>query len=148
MERRASGISFFGAAHIIYGIINLFGLNNYKDFKNLLTGYPNALIFLIYGFGIFYGIMCIFCGTKILKLEDWARGTAVILVIISLFLGLFTNPVALKNVRILYEQGQQLGGASLDAVIRGFILFAVIFTLYELAFVFYFTRGKVKEQFK
>ncbi len=148
MERRASGIGFFGVAHIIYGIINLFGLNNYKDFKNLLTGYPNAIIFLIFGFGIFYGIMCIFCGTKILKLEDWARGTAVILVIISLFLGLFTNPVALKNVRTLYGYGQQFGGADLDMVIKGFLLFAVIFTLYELAFVFYFTRGKVKEQFK
>ncbi|MCK4463053.1 MAG: hypothetical protein KAU58_01945 [Candidatus Omnitrophica bacterium] len=143
-----SGIRIFAAAHIIYGIINLFGLGNYKDFKNLLTGYPNAVIFLIYGFGIIYGIMCIFCGSKILKLEDWARRTAVMLVIVSLFLGLFTNPVALKNIRTFYGYGQQFGGADIDTVIKSFLLFAIIFTLYELAFVFYFTRSKIKGLFK
>ena len=143
-----SGIRIFAVTHIIYGIINLFGSNNYKDFKELLTGYPNAAIFIIYGFGISYGIMCIFCGSKILKLEDWARNTAVILVITSLFLGLFTNPVALKNIRTLYGHGQQFGGADLDTVIKGFLLFAIVFTIYELAFVFYFTRGKVKEHFR
>lgn len=143
-----SGIRMFAVAHIIYGIFNLFGLNNYKDFKNLLTGYPEAVIFIIYGFGIVYGIMCIFCGSKILKLEDWARRIAVILVIASLFLGLFTNPVALKNIRTFYGYGQQFGGADPEAVIKGFLLFAIFFTLYELAFVFYFTRGRVKEHFR
>ena len=123
-------------------------MNNYKEFKSLFTGYPNQIILLIYGFGIMYGIMCIFCCTKILKLENWARKIAVGLVAISLFLGLFTNPVALKNIRMLYEQGQQFGGLTLDTIIKSFLIFAVIFTLYELMFVFYFTRSKIKGYFK
>lgn len=140
-------IRIFAIIFIIYGIINLFGLANFNDFKELLSGIPQPFIFLIYAFGICYGIMCIICGSKILRLEEWARKTAVILVLISLILGVFTSPIMMRNLRSFYAT--QLEQASnIDTLMRGAAFLAIIFTIFELSFAYYFTRSRIKGQFK
>lgn len=146
MENKNSGIRSFGIMLIVYGVINVFSYINFKEFKEICAGLPQSVIYSIFAFGIIYSIMCIKCGSSILKLEEWARKIAVILVLTSLLLGLFLTPIMLENAKGIYRQ--KFGAAAnLDAAIRTIVIFAVFFTIFELAFVLYFTRPKVKEYF-
>ncbi|OGW76093.1 MAG: hypothetical protein A2Z72_01885 [Omnitrophica bacterium RBG_13_46_9] len=147
MERHSSGIKIFAIALVIYGVITLLGLGSYSDFKLLCKGFPQAVIFIIYIFAVGYGILGILCGSRILRMEEWARKTAVMLVLMSLLLGLLMNPVMFRNLEGFYaEKGQAAAG--LDLIIKSYILSTIIFTLFELSFVYYFTRTRIKELFR
>jgi uncharacterized membrane protein YsdA (DUF1294 family) len=140
------GIRIFAIAFIIYGVFNLMGLASYNDFALLCKGWPRFAVSGIYAFGILYGILGIFCGSKILKHEDWARKTAIMLVLASLLVGLFTTPVIFRNLEHFYlAKGE---GTTFDAVRGSFLVSAFLFTSFELSFVFYFTRSRVKALFK
>jgi len=148
MDSRPSGIRIFSVAFIVYGVINLMGLINYGSFKEALSGIPQSIIFLIYAFAVIYSIICIKCGINILKLEDWARKTSIFFVLASLVIGAFTNSLMLKNLKLSYGDNLQLQGVSLEAIMNTAIMLMVVFVAFEVGFVFYFTRPKIKAVFK
>jgi len=147
MEKPVRGIRIFGFMLVAYGILTLLGLGSYSDFKLLLKGLSDVFILSIYAFSVGYGILCVLCGTRILRLEEWARKTAVKLVLISLLLGLFLNTTVFRNLENVYAL-KESAELTLDTVRKSYVVFGVIFTLFELSFIYYFTRPAVKAQFK
>lgn len=147
LKKPTQGVRTLIIMLIIYGVINLLGAANYKDIKMLCTGLPSAVIFAIYIFGVAYGVSCIFCGTKMLRLEDWARKTAIVFTFISLLLGLLLMPLAQKNLSVFYPTNIAWQDVSLGVLKKITMTFNVIFVAFELAFIYFFTRPRIKEHF-
>ena len=148
MENPNRSIRAFAIGLILYGAINLLGNAGYGDFKILCKGFPEPIILAIYIFGIGYGIMGILCGTRILRFENWARKTAIGLVLMSLLIGLLITPQTLKNLELFHSENIALQNVSLRGLVKTYISFAVIFTLFEISFIYFFTRLKIKGYFK
>jgi len=147
MEDKNIGIRVFSGILIIYGGFNLLGLVNYNDFKELCYGIPPLIVILIYIFSVIYSIICIKCGHSMLKFENWARKTAVFFVIASLMVGVFVTPIMTKNLSSVYSKKGVSKKMNVDEAVKSALFFSLLFTFYEMAFVFYFTRVKVKEKF-
>ncbi|NQT22310.1 MAG: hypothetical protein HQ579_02610 [Candidatus Omnitrophica bacterium] len=141
-------VRVFAILLIIYAVISLLGSKNFNEFKQVCQGLPEPIIYLVYLFGIGYSIICIKCGLSIMRYEDWARKTAVVLVLISLILGALMTPLMLRNLKVVYAANPALKGADLDMLVRSTGILTLLFTFFELAFVFYFTRIRVKKLFK
>jgi hypothetical protein len=141
-------MKMFVIAFILYGVVNLLNTSSYKDVEIIYAGLPGNVIFSIYIFMLLYGIFGILCGIRMLKLENWARLTAVVFVLISVTLGLFITPVALKNISNFCAMQANGANLSYEAMANTSKFFSIIFTLFELAFVYLFTRPGVKEYFK
>ena len=145
----SKGVRFYGIALIAYGVFNLLGAGSFKQFAIMLKGLNNAIIVALYVFTIIYGVCGVYCATKILKLEDWARKVIVVLTSISVILGFLLNRIVLSNLKefLLSEQSQitpdMIGGAFAYTV-----FFMILVTIFELSVVFFFTRPGVVRQFK
>lgn len=146
MKEPKGWIRAFSIALILYGAFNLLGYSKYDSFKMLCNGLPEMLIFAAYVYGVGYGIMSILCGTKIMRLEDWARKTAVVLVFISLVLGLLLTPTVLKNLSSYFDMISGVG--PFEDFKRLYVVFSIIFTLFEISLIYFFTRPKIKKYFK
>jgi len=147
MPKIERGIRLFAILLIFYAIINLLGSFNINDFKAVCKGLPEPVIFFAYFFNIVYSIICIKCGTSIMRHENWARKTAVVLVFISLSLGALLFPIMMRNLKGVYRDSQAFQGMTQEAFVRTTGMFTLCFTFFEIAFIFYFTRGVVKKQF-
>ncbi|MDD5439591.1 MAG: hypothetical protein PHS37_05335 [Candidatus Omnitrophica bacterium] len=140
-------IRFLAIILVIYGILNLFSYSNFSEFTGMMTGFPKTLIVALYGFGILYGMMSILCGMRMVRLEDWARRTSVVFVLISLASGLLVTPRVLKNLKGIYAANAGRVSFNESDMIAAYVFFAALFTFYEIMFVYFFTRVDVKEYF-
>jgi len=148
VENPNRSVRAFAIGLIVYGAINLLGNAGYEDFKLLCKGLPQLVILTVYIFGIGYGIMSILCGTRILKFENWARKTAIVLVLVSLLVGLLVTPIAARNLETFYSVNADIRNIPLDNLVKVYMFFTVIFTLFEILFIYFFTRPKMKGYFK
>lgn len=162
-KKRSKGVTFWGWVFIIFNIIGLLGVINpayqkYYGVGILIIGIVSCVAYLI-------------CGIYILKLNEYARKAAIFLGIISVFsMPLLFKPVlnipisedydAKAKQRIteqLKPEYQQKALENLEKSKELFrkalpIIFIVIFgvpcLIFELIPIYFFTRPKVKEQFK
>ncbi|MFQ5952982.1 MAG: hypothetical protein ACE5JK_06225 [Candidatus Omnitrophota bacterium] len=149
MMERSIGTRIYGVALIIFGVYNLLGAGNFKQFSFMFKGLAPFIIFSLYVFTIFYGISCVYCGTKILRLEDWARKMIVALASISVILGFLLNRIVIRNLKeFLLSEQSGITPDMYSSVYAYTIFFIVIVTLFEVSIVFYFTRPNVIHQFK
>jgi len=146
---RPRGITILGTAVILYGAYNLLGLGNYSGFAGMFKPLPPLVVRALYGFSVLYGVCAVYCGTRILRLENWARRLMVGITTVSVILGFLLNGTVMRNFRELIASGKvelppdMAGSAYLYAA----VIMALV-TLFELVVVFYFTRPKVVETFK
>ncbi|MGB3241965.1 MAG: hypothetical protein WBB66_03845 [Candidatus Omnitrophota bacterium] len=143
------GVRFYGIALIAFGVFNLLGAGNFRQFALMFKGLNNVVIIALYAFTVLYGICGVYCGTKILRLEDWARKVIVTLASISVVLGFLLNRIVIRNLKefLLSEQSQ----ISLDLIEAAFMhtmVFMILVTIFEISIIFFFTRSKVIRQFK
>lgn len=164
MERKRSvGITFFGWWFIVSGILGLLGTKNSQE------------IIQVYGISIFFiniilsGVSLV-CGIFILKLNSLARKVAIITCLIAITMipiriKLTTKAfnfndyhekrkqIVLEQVKPEYqkkqletlEMKQRISKKTIPILLLVFGIFSVGF---ELIPVYFFTRAKVKEQFK
>ena len=147
MQRTKNGIRRFAIAFIAYSVVNLMGIGSFSDFRLLCKGFSEPIIYIVYAFGLCYGILGILCGSRMMRFEEWARKTAVILVLASLFVGLVTNTTIFRNIKSLYMERQEFSSA-LDTILGTYIILAAVFTVFEIFFVYFFTRSPIKEMFR
>jgi len=163
-NKRSKGVTFWGWVYIIFSIIGLLGAIN-----------PQQQIKFI-GIGIFFFsiVLCaanLICGIFILKLNETARKAAILLGIVSILL----NPIYLKltlnslnnedpytkrkqwiveQVKPEYQQKQLANLEKTKEMSKKFlpifliVLFGVPLMIFEAIPIYFFTRPKVKEQFK
>ena len=145
---RSRGVTVYGITVIAYGVYNLLGLANYKNFWIMLEGLPPALITGIYVFTSFYAVCGVYCGLRIMRLEDWARKVIIALTSVSVLLGLALNRTVMANFRTFVESGG--GGVMPDQVSEVYMyamIVLVVATLFEISIVYFFTRPNVSRQF-
>ncbi len=146
---RSRGITIYGSLIIALGIFNLLSIGGYKQFALMFHGLPNLIIIGIYVFTILYGIACVYCGSAILKLEDWGRKVVVALTTISVIMGLLLNRLAMSNLKdFVFSDGSQVPPDIAGSVYNFSIILTAIVTLFEISIIFFLTRPSVKAQFK
>ena len=138
-NKRSVGITIFGWALVIYnlfiGLIGLFlALSNRKSHGDLFFALGPALSFAF-----------LICGIFILKLKSWARKLIIILsgigAILNIWLLFGLNPTRLGIEFNKLSQNEKVGFISFS-----FMMLAVI--VWNIGVIYFFTRSKVKEQFK
>lgn len=146
---RSKGLKFFGGAVIALGVYSLIGVGSYKQFAFMFKPIFPPVILTIYLFTILYGICSIYCGSKILKLEDWARKLIVVLTTISVISGLFLQRTVMSNLReFLLSQESPLSPELINSVYTYTIVFTALITFFELSLIYFFTRPGVIQQFE
>jgi hypothetical protein len=143
------GVRFYGIALIAFGVFNLLGAGNFKQFALMFKGINSFVIISLYAFTILYGICGVYCGTKILRLEDWARKVIVTLASISVVLGFLLNRIVIRNLKEFLLSGEsQISPDLINAAFTHTMIFMILVTIFEVSIIFFFTRPKVVHQFK
>ena len=130
-KKRSVGVAVFGYLGIILGIFSL------------ITGIFSGAKSPHYSGGIPSGLVMIFLSINLLRLRNWSRILLlilnclefIILTIGSLFVLFFISWEYLKTLEPQFP-------------IFALIFFTCFLIIYNLSFLIYFTRPKVKEQFK
>jgi hypothetical protein len=165
MERkRSKGVTFWGWAFIILSIIGLLGAIRPRS-ESYIYGIGLQL------FSVISSVAYLICGIFILKLNEIARKAAIILGIISIIsIPFYLAPLTKKAIsedtyisqkKIIVEQikpehqqkaledlarNREMANKIVPIVI--IILSGIPALIFELIPIIFFTRAKVKEQFK
>lgn len=145
----SKGIKFYSIMLILFGVYNLLGLVDRSQFSILFKDLSVFLVNVFYGFMVFYGICCCYCGMLLLKLENWARKLLIWMVSVSVIIGLFSNRMAIANLKVYLASEQSVVPPDMVGATYNYaITLTAVMTLFELSFIFFFTRPKVVKQFK
>ncbi|MFH1877485.1 MAG: hypothetical protein ABH883_01590 [Candidatus Omnitrophota bacterium] len=145
---RSTGVSIYGTAVMVYGAYNLLGTGGYKHFSGMFQPLPAFIIFCLYLFTVIYGICGIYCGVRILRLENWARKVMVIFTAISVISGFFLNRTVMNNFKTLLVSGKTEIPLEMAGTAYNYILvFTALIALFELSIIYFFTRVDIKKQF-
>lgn len=145
----ARGIRVYGIALIVYGVYSLVGIGSYGQFALMFKPLPQVIVAAVYVFTIIYGICGVYCGTRILRLEDWARKIIVVLTTVSLISGLFLNRTVLANFKDFLMSGQvKITPDMVGSVYTYAIIFTALAVFFELSIIYYFTRPGIIQQFR
>ena len=162
-KKRSKGVTFWGWIFIIFGIIGVLGVLNPQQTIKL---YGQGLFFL----GIVLSIANLITGIFVLKLNETARKTVIILGVISIILIPFRFAPVFKSsynqeyyakkkqyiIEKIKPEYQQKALDDLDRVNKSgekvlpiiiIIFFGVSILILEVPPIVFFTRPKVKEQF-
>ena len=164
-KKRSKGVIFWGWVFIILGVFGLVPLLNFKH-QIQVNGLGQTI------FNIAMAVASVACGIFILKLNDAARKVAICLSIISVILFPFYTKQALriaksesyaqylmakdkiiKEVKPEYQKSMLIDlETKKDATDKAMPFAMVIllgpFFLLEALQIYFFTRPKVKEQFR
>ncbi len=148
MEKTRS-TTIYAAAVMVFGAYSLLGAGSYASFALMFKGTNDAVVRGIYIFTVFYGICDIYCGSRMLRVEDWARKMVIILASMSVVLGFVFNGTVFANFKEFLTSGKA-GVPPDEALIfyRYAVIFSALVTAFEISVVFYFTRPSVKKQFR
>ncbi|MEA3488778.1 MAG: hypothetical protein U9R44_00345 [Candidatus Omnitrophota bacterium] len=145
----SKGIKIYGIAVIVYGVYNLIGIGSFKQFSFMFQPLPSPVIAAVYIFTIFYGICGVYCGSKILRLEDWARKMILGLTVVSVISGLFLNRMVMANFRnFLMTEQSRVTPDMAGPVYTYAVVFTALVTIFELSIIYYFSRPGVIRQFR
>jgi hypothetical protein len=145
----SKGVRAYGIALVVFGLYNLIGVGSYGQFSMMFRPLSASFVVSIYLFTIFYGICAVYCGTRILRLEDWARKVIVAMTSVSVISGLLLNRTVMANFKefIMTEQSRvppEIAGS----VYNYAVIMTAVITLFELSVIFFFTRPRIVSQFK
>jgi len=142
------GVRIYGVLLILYGLYNLVGLGSYGQFSMMFRPLVTPVVIAIYGFTALYGICGVYCGIKILRLEDWARRLMVVMTAVSVTVGLLLNRLVMGNfMEFLAQEASQVPPDMAGSVYRFAVILTVLVTLFELSIIYYFTRPGITRQF-
>lgn len=144
----SSGVKVYAASLIIYGLYVMFGMGTFSQFSLLFMTQTRSVSLSLYCFLMVYGVICLYCGTRLFKSANWARRTVLVFVTISIILGIFFSPTAIRNISFLAYTGQlYIPVGPVEQAVRAAVLLTFLFSAYELSLIFFFTRKKIKKQF-
>jgi hypothetical protein len=146
---RTRSVRAYAFAVIFFGIYNLLGTGNFQSFAMMFKGVSVLGVWCIYVFTVFYGICDVYCGTRIMRLEDWARKVAVFVTFVNVVLSFVFNKTVFANFRIFLDSGKAgIAADKVPSLYKYAVILAALVTLFEISVVFYFTRPSVKKMFR
>jgi hypothetical protein len=140
MKKEKKIIKIFGILAIIHSIL-IFFMPELRFFENILLRfyYLGGLIGLILDYLHIFGWVIV--GFGVFFLKDWVRKLTIILAIVA-FLGYW-----LQYCEFIYPARNSYQIIKDRIVILVNYAFEIMISLYYLAYLIFFTRPKVKEQF-
>lgn len=155
MERkRSKGVTVLGVLTIIFSLTSIPAWN-YKDFSTIYNSFPHFIILILFIYTILYVPLGIIAGIGILKLNNIARKLAITITAINLFIFVLTV-FGLDGIKAFIQkeyQGVNLTNIIPEATFLNICLGVIYFGftigfIYEIIYLYFFTRPKIKEQFK
>ena len=107
-------IRIYSAGVVALGVYNLLGAGSYDGFAPMFRGFPAAVAPLVYVFTVFYGISGVYCGSRMMRLEDWARKMMVALTSMSVITGFMLNRRVFENLKE-FVSSELAGVSGVDA---------------------------------
>lgn len=154
-EKRSIGTTIFAVLFIMIGLHGAFKLGQYILLSSKYAGFSTDIIILdikIWG-GMLIQASFLIAGIGIFKLRAWARKLVLLLSTVVIVYHIATIPDTLRAYRTivpflveLLEMEARLETVKLVAITQ-FIIYICTIGLFSCG-LFYFTRPKVKEQFK
>lgn len=146
---RVRGINVYSTAVMMFGVYTLLGSGSYGNFSSMFKGINGAVVLMIYSFTVFYGICGIYCGSKMLKLEDWARKMVIAVTSVSVLMSFALNRTVFENFKSFLASGKAgIAAEQAVPVYRYAVILAALVTLFEISVVFYLTRPSVRKNFR
>lgn len=159
MERKRSrGVTIFAWLMIILNIIVLLSSFDFKTMFECFKSFPRLLIWGMVFYGIISSLLGIFSGFGLLRLKDLARQIGIVINSIDLLFGLPVFFFSLNDI-MQYSYNSAVStiaksptGLDINMVTNS-IFYSIIFMswvlfILSLSFIYFFTRPKIKEQFK
>ena len=155
MKKRSKGVIIFAILIILNTFFNSRGLQ-LNNFRIFFEGLPEKLIFFRFCISIGICFLSILSSIGILLLRDFFRKTALFVAGFAIYVHLVEGTIfGIKAYSKVIEQEAAINAAdrlSEIFLIRLMWTYAIADTLIELAFlialIYFFTRHKVKQQFK
>lgn len=136
-EKRSIGVTIFGIIFIFSSISSLLTcLINYLNLEKPLVFY-----------GFIASTLLLILGINILRLREWTRKGVIYYYIIATLLGIFLSP-SIKNKIIVKSQNSGSAQEEISRYIAINSLSPIYGILTTMLIIYFFTRSKVKEQFK
>ena len=163
VSKRSKGVIFFAWSFILFNIFTLLTIGEFSKSYFFLSKFTLRIIFF---YALAYSLIGIFSGMNILGLKEFSRKLIIALAIIGIldmavFAPLnhksFNYPqVVEKHCKSMFEKTKSGLNMSKEEFIKlatkishvMAMAIEVIFTLYMFVIIFFFTRGKVKLQFR
>lgn len=146
---RTKGVRSYAFAVIFFGIYELLGTGSYQSFAMMFKGIDSAVVWCVYVFTVFYGICDVYCGTRMMRLEDWARKVAVAVTFVNVILSFIFNKTVFANFKAFLVSGKAgVPPEQVPSLYKYAVILAALVTLFEISVVFYFTRPSVKKMFR
>ncbi|MFH1458645.1 MAG: hypothetical protein ABIG31_05755 [Candidatus Omnitrophota bacterium] len=169
-KKRSKGVTFWAWFFIVSNLIELLPVINLKQqlttYNNIVPIYHIVMLF----FTVVISLASIICGIYLLRLNDYARKSVIVLGITSIILMPFFLMSGLKQINSgdLFEKQKQVSmeqnkSESLQKVWedleRSKEFFRIVFSILAIVVfglrlifilipIYFFTRPKVKEQFR
>jgi len=145
-EERSIGVTISGLLMLIVGLL-IFLLSS----PGSLIGLPAAIYFMFTRLTLIpilshvpalTGIVWFIAGCNVLRIKNWAR---VLIIYYSIFLSIISLIVITWFMVAMISSGMRFYETEIGGV---FMIVAFIFLMISSIFIIFFTRFKVKEQFK
>jgi hypothetical protein len=158
-KKRSKGVTVFAWLLIVLNFLGLLAFLDFKSIFDLYKSFNKIFAITVISYGLFSTTIGIISGYGILKLKEIMRKIAVAinaLDVISTIILLFITSNAIWNYSYSFAESQLAGKGKMHlnvdtAAAVGFysaIFVNVLFIGLSLLNIFFFTRPKVKEQFK
>jgi hypothetical protein len=157
-KKRSKGVTIFAWLMIILNIFMLwFSLDFRAYFEGFKSWHKNFIIIIIL-YSILSAAIGIIVGIGLLKLKDIMRRIGIVINSLDLLFGIPLFSLSLNDLRqysysaVVYELAKKPANLSIDTLanIAFYVMVSMIVMTFGLSilFIYFFTRPKVKEQFK
>ena len=138
-KKRSKGVTIFGIFFIFGSIAGLFT----SGFNLFILDLDKTIVFYTF----ISSILLLILGINILRLKEWARKGTIYYHIATTLIGIYLSPlisnqsaIRLKNLGVTQKEIPDITTTSNFALIIPILLTLIV--------IYFFTRPKVKEQFK
>ena len=159
MEKKISkGVKIFAWLMIVLNIIMFLSALDYKTFFDCFRSFDKNFIILMIVYSILASIIGIIAGIGLLRLNEAMRKIGIVINSLDFLFGVPLFYFALRDIKqysyaIVLSQGlEEIIKSDINSF-ANVIFYSIVFISYvtfglNLLLIFFFTRPKVKEQFK
>jgi hypothetical protein len=156
--RISPGIRVFSTLLVVWAAFNLMSMTNVEDWNYLNQPLPEVLIQANYIITVFFITLGLISGVGILFLKESFRKIVIVTAFFTLFTYLIEGPLLIypnlggfiaKQTAIVAAEAPDLSIAGIKAALWMILIFGYVLEFgFALSLVYFFTRPKVKKQFK
>lgn len=158
MKKRSKGVTIFGILLILSCLFQMLGLTKADTWKLLFQPLPEGIVYIRFLISVIVLILGVISGIGVLFLKDIFRKIALFLGFFALYAYLIEAPFfTFRNMPQFIKQAAMHAAATIPGVVEStyslvlwttMIISWIIDLGFAICLIYFFTRTKVKAQFK